>query len=163
MQYKQPCLRETINLRTMCNALIRLFKMKVVIRKIFKFKSHLKHHQRKEEKLKVMYRWESGTKLTYFCNYVFFFKIMLFFVCFFNEPIGRKLDSDTDATGDEASFKVTMVDNSILLFFCAVLTSHLLQWGGVKCLKITSQIPCVLNWPVFSTSFVIYISDFLIN
>lgn len=45
---------------------------------------------------------------------------------------GRKLDSDTDATGDEASFKVTMVDNSILLFSCAVLTSHLqLQWGGV--------------------------------
>lgn len=38
---------------------------------------------------------------------------------------GRKLDSDTDATGDEASFKVTVVDNSILLFFCTVLTSHL--------------------------------------
>lgn len=89
MQYKQPCLRETRSLRTMCHALIRLFKMKVVIRKIFKFKSHLKHHQRKEEKLKVMYRWESGTKFTYFCNYVFF-QHYAFFVCFFNESFRAK-------------------------------------------------------------------------
>lgn len=82
MQYKQPCLRETISLRTMCNALLRLFKMKVVIRKIFKFKSHLKHHQRKEEKRKVMYRWESGTKFTYFAL-VFFFSKLCFFCLFF--------------------------------------------------------------------------------
>lgn len=122
---KQHCLRESTSLTTI--SLIRLFKMKVVTKKIFKFKSHLKQHQRKVEKLKVIYWWERRTKSTFFLHNHssqskhHFFKMMfcfLFvFVFFFINLSGRKLDSDTDATGDEVSFKVTMVDNSILLFF----------------------------------------------
>lgn len=37
-----------------------------------------------------------------------------FFCCVLFNLSGKKLDSDTDATGDEASFKVTMVKISLL-------------------------------------------------
>lgn len=45
-----------------------------------------------------------------------------FFVVLFNLS-GKKLDSDTDATGDETSFKVTIVNISLLLYRPSVVTT----------------------------------------
>lgn len=88
--------------------------MKVATRKIFKFQSHLRHHQRRVEKLKVIYLWERTSSQSIFVPN--FFKY--FYFCLVFNLSGRKLDSDTDATGDEASVKVTMV---VFYFICIFL------------------------------------------
>lgn len=59
------------------------------------------------------------SKATYFLPYDGF-PNPFFFVVLFNLS-GKKLDSDTDATGDEASFKVTIVNISLLLYRPSIL------------------------------------------
>lgn len=46
------------------------------------------------------------------------------FFVFYLTFSGKKLDSDTDATADEASFKVTIVNVSLLLYRPSVVTSN---------------------------------------
>lgn len=145
-------------------ALLRLFKMKVGIRKIFKFKSHLKRHQRKEEKLKVMYWWERGTKFAYFLrNHVFFFKNMLFLFCFFQWTFqGESWIQTQMPQGMKHLSRWLKIPFfcSFVLFWQAICFYHGVE---ITSLKITSQIASIWRWPVFSTSFFIYISDFLIS
>lgn len=121
----------------------------------FSYKA-LQHEGGDQENIQIQAPFEASSKRGGKCKgnvlvrkrdyqYIFFtimfFQNCLFFCFLLINFSGRKLDSDTDATGDEASFKVTMVDSSFLL--CRSNKTSYNGGGIIKHLKVTSQISCV--------------------
>lgn len=92
----------------------RLLRMKMVTRKTFTFSSLLNLQLRKVEKLKVISLWEG-----WFTIYLFLSDWV--FKLYVKHVSGKKLDSDTDATGEEEASSKVFVANIYIHTFHAVL------------------------------------------
>lgn len=116
--------------------------MKVVTRKIFKFRFHLKHHRRRVEKLKVTYCWKRCPRQNIFIQMMVF--QILFFVVLYLTFQGRSWIQTQMPQGMRHLLRWLL---SIYPFFS---TGHPFQ-------NDYSQIPCPLSLPVFKAFFICYL------